>query len=287
MEPGNQLADLAEAVAGIDEQLPQVLAQLFDGGFTAHRVGRLQHLRQARFVALRVAQAVDQRRLGIGQAQQGIAQLLQQRQVVADVAERRVQLVCDPGHHLPERSHLFRLHQLRLGLLEVHQRFAQHPVALGDARLHGLQQVEHGAQATVAALFVDQGEVLGDRILQATGDLLRRLFQAGAEGDAEGRPVHDVAHRMAAPEVAAETLHEDVLEGVAADQAEDPALVVDHRQREEGTVLRHQQAVGDVADAHRRSQGFHRAQQTGQRARRHRQPLAGRPGRGNEGIPAS
>lgn len=118
--------------------------------------------------------------------------------------------MCDPGHHLPERSHLFRLHQLRLGLLEVHQRLAQHPVALGDARLHGLQQVEHGAQATVAALFVDQGEVLGDRILQATGDLLRRLFQAGAEGDAEGRPVHDVAHRMAAPEVAAETLHEDV-----------------------------------------------------------------------------
>ena len=47
--------------------------------------------------------------------------------IVADVAQRRIDLMRDAGNHLAERSHFFRLHQLRLRGLEL-------LVGFGEAR---------------------------------------------------------------------------------------------------------------------------------------------------------
>lgn len=170
----------------------------------------------------------------------------------------------DAGDHLPEGGHLLRLHQLRLGLLEVHQGLVQHPVALGDAQLHGLEQVEHGAEAAVQAVAVHQDEILGDGVLQASGDLLGGLLQVAVQAQHQGLGVHHVGHRAAAPEVAAEALHEDVLQGVAAHQADGPAAF-HHREGQEAAVLGSQQLVRHIADAQARRQRRHRSEQAFQR----------------------
>ncbi|MNC35286.1 hypothetical protein D3C75_837630 [compost metagenome] len=92
------------------------------------------------------------------------------------------------------------------------------------------------------------------------------LFQAGLQADHQRRGVHHLAGRLAAVQVAAEAHHEDVLQGVAADQAERTASGVDHRQGQEVLALGGEQAVGDIGDAGVRRQWRHGHEQLCQRA---------------------
>ncbi|MCY1550122.1 hypothetical protein D9M68_863490 [compost metagenome] len=71
---------------------------------------------------------------------------------------------------------------------------------------------------------------------------------------------------MAATQIAAEALHEDVLQGAAADQPQRIARRIDDRQGEEGLVLRGQQAIRDIRDAHPRRQRRDRFEQARQSA---------------------
>ncbi|MDT4845034.1 hypothetical protein FQZ97_790090 [compost metagenome] len=266
LESGHQLGDLAQAVQGVVEQRAQVAGQQLGSGLRTHGRGAFQSIGQALLVAGRVVQASGQGRLALGQGEERRGQLVHQLDVVGHIAQRRVQLMGDARDHLAEGGHLFRLHQLGLGFLQVHQRLAQHPVALGNAQLHGLQQVEHRPQPQVASLLVHQDEIFGNGVLQLRGHPLGRQLQAGGQRNGERRRVHHVGHRAAAPEVAAETLHEDVLQRVAADQPQRQALLVHHRQRQESLVFRGQQAIGDITDTHVRGQRLHGLEQASQTA---------------------
>ncbi|MNT70996.1 hypothetical protein D3C72_2094360 [compost metagenome] len=92
------------------------------------------------------------------------------------------------------------------------------------------------------------------------------LLEAGFQADHQWRGVHHLAGRLAAVQVAAEAHHEDVLQGVAADQAERTASGVDHRQGQEVLALGGEQAVGDIGDAGVRLQRRHGLEQVRQGA---------------------
>ena len=153
-----------------------------------------------------------------------------------------------------------------LRFLEFNKRLTQHQIALGDARLHGLEQIEHSAQTAIQPLGVDQDKVLSNRVLQLPGDLLGRILQAGIQADHQRCRIHHLLHRVTAAQIATEALHKDVLQGGATDQAQRPAGAIYNGQREKSFELRRQQTIRHISDAHVCSQRRNRLEQARERA---------------------
>jgi hypothetical protein len=197
--------------------------------------------------------------------------------------------VHEPRDHLAERSHLFRLHELRLRGLQPHVGSFEFGRTVSETAFDRAQDVEHERGADVTAIL-DEDEVVGDRTADVSSDRARRIADAGFNGKHEWRAVHEHRNRTTAEQLAPVRLQEHAHEFVAADHADRSAVGGDDRQAQQARVIRVEEQLRNVDDA---GIGRHRRRRQTQRGKFNRCVVAlrrrlCRPGeiRGQRGMAA-
>ena len=267
----DQFGDLTEPVQGIVEQLADIdQRRLIDPstqfGGLSQAIGQVGR----RLYALFEEAAVDSL-IGTQQPARIAKRIARHLDVVAHVAQRRVDLVDQARHHLAERRHFFRLHELQLGRLQPRVGTLELAAALGETRVHCAKHIENDPRTEIAASAVDQDEVIGDRALNALGDQARSLIDWRIDREDQRIAIGQRLDRPMSVQLPAEAHQEDTHHFVAAYGAD--RLVASHdRQREEPCVAGIQHAVGDAVHRRQRIQCLRVAQERGE--------TLGRPGRG-------